>query len=112
MTENDLQNLHRKVDWVKETSQKTEVNSVAPEGLAVPASQVTPVVLLLSDKNIIWYGNSNVYFQYKPCTSRGIILDVAKRYHVIPTHSMVPFLIRIEFVFFLISFFYYISYTS
>ena len=42
-------------DWVKETPQKTEVNSVASEGLAVPAPQVTPVVLLLNDKNIIWY---------------------------------------------------------
>jgi len=29
----------------------------APEELTVPASLVTPVVLLLNDTNIIWYRN-------------------------------------------------------
>jgi hypothetical protein len=36
---------------------KTGVNSGAPEGLAVPAPHVPPVVLLLSDTNIIWNEN-------------------------------------------------------
>jgi len=33
------------------------VNSGAPEGLATTAPLVTPAVLLLSDTNIICYGN-------------------------------------------------------
>jgi hypothetical protein len=33
------------------------VNSCDPEGFALPAPHVTPVVLLLNDTNIIWYGN-------------------------------------------------------
>jgi hypothetical protein len=35
------------------TPLKPAVNSGAPEGLAIPAPLVTPVVLLLNDTNII-----------------------------------------------------------
>jgi hypothetical protein len=37
--------------------QNTGVNSCAPEGQTVPAPIVSPVVLLLKDTNILWYGN-------------------------------------------------------
>jgi hypothetical protein len=33
------------------------VNSGVSEGLEVPAPHVTPIVLLLNDTSIIWYGN-------------------------------------------------------
>jgi len=40
-----------------ESHWKPEVDSGVPEELAIPARHVTPVMLLLSDTNIIWYGN-------------------------------------------------------
>jgi len=37
------------------------VDSGAPEGLAVPTTLVIPVVFLLNDTDIIWYGNRVAY---------------------------------------------------
>jgi hypothetical protein len=46
-TNNDLQNITQKTkDRVTQTPLKHGVNSGAPEGLAVPAPLVTPVVLI------------------------------------------------------------------
>ena len=57
-TNNDLQNTTQKTkNQATWTPLKTLVNSDAPEGLALPAPHATPVVLLLSVTNIIWYGN-------------------------------------------------------
>ena len=45
---NDIQNTTYKTnDWGTQTQLKSGVNSGAPEGWAVPATHVTPVVLLL-----------------------------------------------------------------
>jgi hypothetical protein len=45
-TNNDLQSTTQKTkDWVTRTPRKPEVNSGAPEGLAIPVSILTPVVL-------------------------------------------------------------------
>ena len=54
-TNNDLQNITQKSkDRAPQTPVKTEVNSGAPEGLAVPAPYVTYILLLLnSDKRFI-----------------------------------------------------------
>ena len=50
--------LHRKVKIeLHEPHLKPEVNSGVSEGLEVPAPHVTPIVLLLNDTSIIWYGN-------------------------------------------------------
>jgi hypothetical protein len=38
----------------KQNNEQQGVNSGVQEGLAVPAPHLTPVVLLLSDTNIIW----------------------------------------------------------
>ena len=46
-TNNDLQNVaHKTKDWVTRTPQNPGVNSGAPEGYAVPAPLVAPVMLL------------------------------------------------------------------
>ena len=46
-TNNDLQNIHIKLKIEQhEPHKKPEVNSGAPEGLAVPATLVTPVVII------------------------------------------------------------------
>ena len=56
--------LHRKLKIKQyKPDYKPGLNSGAPERLAVPAPLVTPVMLLLNDMNIIWYGNS-VEHQY------------------------------------------------
>ena len=57
-TSNDLQILHRKlkIEQIK-SHQKSGVNIGAPEGSAVRAPYVTPVVLLINDMDIIWCGN-------------------------------------------------------
>ena len=53
-TNNDLQNTTQKTkDQAIRTLIKAEVNSSSPEGLAIPAPLVTPVVLLLKDTNNI-----------------------------------------------------------
>ena len=53
-TNKDLQNITQKSkDRATQTSLKTGVNSGILEGLAVPAPHMTPVVLLLSNTNII-----------------------------------------------------------
>jgi hypothetical protein len=53
-TNNDLQNTTQKTkDQVIRTLIKVGVNSSSPEGLAIPAPLVTPVVLLLNDTNVI-----------------------------------------------------------
>ena len=50
--------LHRKLRIDEATPLlKPGVNSGAPEGFVIPASLITPVVLLLKDMNIIWYVN-------------------------------------------------------
>ena len=50
--------LHRKlkIRLSNTNPTKTGVNSCAPEGLAIPALQVAPIVLLTNDKkhNLIW----------------------------------------------------------
>ena len=51
-TNTDLQNI---TERNTNPTKKTGVNPGAPERLAVPAPHVTPVMLLLSDTNIIWY---------------------------------------------------------
>jgi len=43
----------------------------APEWLAVPAPHVTPIVLLLNDTNLIWYGNG-VGNHYAPINTNNI----------------------------------------
>ena len=40
-------------DWARRSPLNPGVNSCASEGLALPAPLMTPVVLLLNDKNII-----------------------------------------------------------
>jgi hypothetical protein len=53
-TNNDLQNTTQEIkDWALQTGE----NSGAPEMFAVPVPPVTPIMLLLNDKNIVWYGN-------------------------------------------------------
>ena len=46
--------IHRKlkIDHANSTK-KPEVNACVPEGIAVPAPLITPVVLLLNDTSII-----------------------------------------------------------
>ena len=52
--DSDLQNTtHKPNHRAIRTPLKPRVNSGAPEGLAVSAPLVTPVVLLLNDTNII-----------------------------------------------------------
>jgi hypothetical protein len=52
--DSDLQNTtHKPKHRAIRTPLKPGVNSGAPEGIAVSAPLVTPVVLLLSDTNII-----------------------------------------------------------
>ena len=60
MTNNNTKTLHRRQKLSKTNSTK---NWDAPEGFAVPAPLVTPVVLLFNDTNTIWYGN-RVRHQY------------------------------------------------
>ena len=71
-TNTDLQNITWKTTaratW---TPLKPGMNSGAPEGLAVPVPEVTPVVLLLNDTNIIWYGN-RVGHQYTSINTNNI----------------------------------------
>ena len=53
-TNNDLQNTTQKTnDRATRTPQKTAVIPGVPEGLAVPAQLLTPIVLLLNDTDII-----------------------------------------------------------
>jgi hypothetical protein len=53
-TNNDLQHITQKAkNRATRTPQKPGLNSEAPEGLAVPAPHVTPVVLFSNDTNII-----------------------------------------------------------
>ena len=57
---NDLQNTTLKIkDREIRTPLKTwvGVNWCDVKGLVIPAALVTPVVSLLNDTNIIWYGN-------------------------------------------------------
>jgi hypothetical protein len=54
-----------------EPYKKPGVNSDAPEGLAVPAPHVTPVVVLLNDTNIIRYEN-RVGHQYTKINTNNI----------------------------------------
>ena len=50
--------IHRKIKIEqRKTHWKSVVDLVASEGKVVPAPLVVPVVLLLNDTNIIWYGN-------------------------------------------------------
>ena len=57
-TKNDLQTSHRKLKIEQhEANLKLRVNLGAPEGLVVHDSYVTPIVLLLNDRNNIWYVN-------------------------------------------------------
>ena len=56
-TSNDPQNITQKTEDWETLSTNTGVNSCAPEGQPVPAPIVSPVVLLLKDTNILWYGN-------------------------------------------------------
>ena len=51
-TNNDPQRIKLKIEQ-HEPRQKPAVHSCAPEGLAVPASHVTSVVVLLNDTNMI-----------------------------------------------------------
>ena len=51
-TNNDPQRIKLKIEQ-HEPRQKHAVHSCAPEGLAVPAPHVTPVVVLLDDTNMI-----------------------------------------------------------
>ena len=51
-TNNDPQRIKLKIEE-HEPRKKPAVHSCAPEGLAVPAPHVTPVVVLLNDTNII-----------------------------------------------------------
>jgi hypothetical protein len=54
-TNNDLQNITQKT---KDRATRSPIKTGgAPKGLAVPAPLVTPVVLLLNNTNIVWYGN-------------------------------------------------------
>ena len=54
-TNNDLHNTtHKTRNWVTWTPLKTEGTQ---EGIAASAPPVTPVLILLNDMNIIWYGN-------------------------------------------------------
>jgi hypothetical protein len=48
---------HNTKDWATRTPQKTEVNSGVPERQPAPVPLVAPVVLMLNDTKIIWYGN-------------------------------------------------------
>ena len=51
---NNLQNnTHKTKDRATRPPLKTGVNAGAPEGLAVPAPHVTPIVLLLNYTSII-----------------------------------------------------------
>ena len=47
--------VHRKLNI--EPTKYLELNSVTPEGLTVPASLLTPVVVLLNDTNIYIHEN-------------------------------------------------------
>ena len=42
--------------WATQTSLKTGMNLCAQEGLSVPDPLVAPVMLLLNETNIVWYG--------------------------------------------------------
>ena len=55
---------HYTENYLLSNMNTTGVNSGAPEGQAVPVSLVEPVVLLLNEPIIIWYGN-RVRNQYK-----------------------------------------------
>jgi len=64
-TKHDLQiDIQKTKDRATSTPLKQGLNSGALEGLSVPAPHVTPVLLLLNDTNIIWYGN-HVGCQYR-----------------------------------------------
>jgi hypothetical protein len=57
-TSSDLQNItHKTTNRATRTSLKPMVKSGTPEKLAFPAPRVTLLVLLLSDTNILLYGN-------------------------------------------------------
>jgi hypothetical protein len=67
-TSNDLQNITHKIkDRVTRIPLKPAVNSGAPEGQAVPASHVTPVILFLLQINSSKKQNSNQVVQYTVC---------------------------------------------
>ena len=49
--------LHRKLKIKQHTPHKHWMNSCVPEEITIPVPLVAPVVLLLNDTDIIWYGN-------------------------------------------------------
>ena len=49
--------LQRKLTIEQDEPHKMEMNSVATDGYAVLAPQVTSVVLLLKGTHVMWYGN-------------------------------------------------------
>ena len=64
-TINKQNNTLRSKDRATQNPLKPGMNSSVPERLAFPALRLTPVVLLLNDTNVLWYGNSveNQYTQ-------------------------------------------------